>query len=110
MNNIDIIANELREGGYINLPDKAANDAAILAGEYAWVAQQLSEILSKKSAIWLEMRKNHKSDTSCEREYQTTSDGIKEIQLKLTEKSITKMMSALRSIVRICEQEARNII
>lgn len=91
-------------------PHLAAEYRAVLSGEYAYQCGLLEVILTRKPAIWNELRKNFKSDTACERAYQQTSDGQDEQVIKLRLKSYEKMMGALSSLIRIAEQEARNIM
>lgn len=108
MENINRISEGLRKGHYTTNPHLSANDLAVLAGEYAFVMGQLEMILQRKPAIWSEMRKNFKSDTACERAWEATADGMNEAGLRLRAKSVEKMMSALKSLLRIAEGEAKN--
>lgn len=103
------IAKKLREGYYTSNPAGASEDLAILAGNYAWVCGQLEMILQRKPAIWNTMRKETKSDTACERLYEQTEDGVNEMGLKLRLKSMDKMSSALKSLIRIAEGESKNL-
>ncbi len=109
MENINRIAQSLRNNEYISTPHQAAEDLSRLSGEYAYVMAQLESILQTKPAIWNELRKDFKSDTACERAWQSTSKGMEEMALKFREKSIGKMMSALKTIIRLNENEAKNI-
>ena len=66
-------------------------------------------VLKTKSAIWNELRKNVKSDTSADRAYDHTENGLNEIGLKLRMKGAEKMLSGLKSLIRNAENEAKNI-
>lgn len=110
MENIPRVSRALRDGHYTNNPHESAVDLAVLAGEYAWIMGQLESILQRKPAIWSEMRKNFKSDTACERTWESTQDGMSESSLRLRAKGVEKMMSALKSLIRIAENEANNLI
>ena len=103
--NIENIAKDLREGVYINTPHKAGHDVSILAGEFAFICGQLEEVLQTKPAIWNELRKDFKSDTACERAWENSPNGMKEMSLRLSMKKIEKMMSALRSLIRVYESQ-----
>jgi len=81
-----------------------------LAGEYAYKATELDALLIGKPEMWLALKENSKSDTEANRKWDMTPEGIKENSLKLQMKSIEKMMSALKSRMRIKELEATNII
>ena len=70
---------------------------------------QLEVILQKKPAIWNEIRKNTKSDTSAEKSWQSSEDGTMETRLRLMAKSIEKMMTALKSLLRLAENESHNL-
>lgn len=110
MEKINQISQKLRDGGYTSNPVEAAQDRAVLAGEFAWIMGQLEQILQTKPAIWNELRKNVKSDTACERVWEQTEAGINEMGLKLRAKSVEKMMQALGTLVKIAESEANNLM
>lgn len=108
MENINRISEGLRKGHYTTNPHQCALDLAILAGEYAYIMGQLESILQRKPGIWSEMRKNFKSDTACERAWESTADGISESGLRLRAKAVERMISAMKSLIRIAEGESRN--
>lgn len=110
MENISRISEGLRKGEYTTSPHACASDLAILAGEYAFIMGQLELILQRKPAIWSEMRKNFKSDTACERAWEATKDGMDENGLRFRAKAVEKMMSALKSIIRLAEDETNNLL
>ena len=95
------IAENLMNGLYNNDPHGATEAAMKLSGYYSWICGQLEIILSQKPKVWNEMRKDVKSDTACERKWEMTPDGINEMALKLRAKSVEKMMSSLRTLVRL---------
>lgn len=110
MDNLYRISNNLREGGYTSNPHGAAADLAVLAGEYSHIMGQLEIILQNKADIWATLRTGVKSDTACERSWQATAGGATETKCRLRAKSIEKMMSALKSLLRIAEGEAMNLM
>lgn len=107
-NEIKRITNNLREGVYNSNPVRASEDHAVLAGEYSFLAGRWEDILKRKPSTWTAMRENFESDTACNRAFEATEDGINEMGIRLRMKSIEKMMSALKSLIRIAEGQARN--
>lgn len=109
MENIKRIQDGLRNKGYVQNPHGAAEDQAILAGEYSFLCSQLEDVLMGKPNWWNITRKDFKSDTACEKAWQETPNGLLEMGLRLRLKSIEKMMSALKSLIRMAEAEMHNI-
>jgi hypothetical protein len=109
MENLQRIQKNLVDGFYKSNPKACAEDRAILSGEYAWICGQMETILSRKPAIWNEIRKGVKSDTACDRAYEMTIDGLDEIGLKLRLKSCEKMMQGLSSLLKLAEGESKNM-
>lgn len=108
--NILKIQEQLRSGelSAIN-PHACAAAKALLAGEYSFYISQLSDIVVRKPQNWLRLRENVKSDKQADREYERTSDGINELGLEMKVKQIDKMQSALSSLIRMAEMDAKNI-
>lgn len=80
-----------------------------LAGWYSHYAGQLEEIMARRPSVWNELRKPLKSDKSADRAYESTEDGIQLMRLTMTLKKLDKMTSAISSLLRLKELEARNI-
>ena len=106
--NIKRIQDLLRLGHYAQNPQGAAEDRAILSGEFSWICGQLETILQRKPAIWNTMRKDVKSDTACEKAWEMTSDGLNENGLRLRLKSCEKMMVGLGTLIKLAQSEALN--
>lgn len=107
-NTLDIVTENLRLGFYSQNPIIASQDHARLAGEYSWNSSQLIDVLKEKSLVWNEIRIQTGSDKQADKQWDAREDGIAEMTLRLRLKSIEKMMSALKSLVRIAETEAHN--
>lgn len=106
MNNIERITEKLKNGEYTShTAQDCADDLAKLSGEYSWVCSQLEQVLASKPVIWNSIRKNTKSDTSAERQWEASENGVNEMGLRLRMKSIEKMMSALKSIINVAQNE-----
>lgn len=106
---IDQVQEALREGSLISNPHVCAQYRSQLSGEYSYICGQLEEIKTRKPLVWLEMRKEHKSDSATDKAYEVTEDGIKESQLKGMLKRADKLLSGLSSLIRLAENEAKNI-
>jgi len=104
--NLQLIENHLKKGQIP--PSLLASYKAQLSGEYSFYSGLLEDILARKPAVWNSMRPHHKSDKATDREYEATADGINEVGLRLKMKRIEKMMSAISSLLRVAEGEARN--
>jgi hypothetical protein len=79
-----------------------------LSGEFSYLSTQLEEVKMKKPDEWNKLRDSFKSDTACERAWESTESGIKEMKLKLKLKSIEKMLSTLRGTFELKVAEGYN--
>jgi hypothetical protein len=98
----------MRLGQYNSNPNLSAEDRARLSGEYSFWTGILEDILIRKPKIWNDMRVKHKSDKACDKEFEATDDGINEVVIRLKLKRIEKLISALSTLIRIAEGNARN--
>lgn len=89
-------------------PHRAAEMRVELSGYYSSISGTLEDILIKKPKIWLELRETCKSDTSAEKKWSATEMGLDETLCRLRLKKAEKMMSALSSLLRVAEGQARN--
>lgn len=92
----------------MNTPNEVAEERVRLAGEYARDTELLTNILTQKAVLWMQLRENYNSDTATDRAWNATPLGLDEMKLKLRMKSSEKMMSALKSQLEVMEGEARN--
>ena len=79
-----------------------------LAGQYAMIGGKLSNILFEKPKNWTLLRATVKSDSQAERIWQATDIGLEEMKLRLLQKGIEKMMSALKTKLEIMVGESHN--
>ncbi len=103
---IDEIQDKLRIGG--NSPHDLAEMRAFLSSAYSYHAGLLQEILKKKAISWLNIRTGTKSDASADRTWDSTPDGLEEMENEMMLKRIDKLMSGIGSLLRVAEGEARN--
>lgn len=78
------------------------------SNSYATFSERLVEILKRKPAIWNTLRKELKSDTSADKSYEATADGLEEMELRSKLRVLEKGMSAIKTMLRTLEVEAHN--
>lgn len=105
--NLEIIQNELLAGQ--NSPHKLVEYKVWLAGHYSYLVGLQEKILARRPLIWNDLRQTVKSDKACDRAYESTQDGVDLMHIMLEEKRCEKMTSAINSLLRNAEQEARNL-
>ncbi|MDD5068992.1 MAG: hypothetical protein PHN89_05370 [Candidatus Pacebacteria bacterium] len=93
----------------IQSPQLAAELRIELSAKYSRECGRLEEILKVKPKIWLEMRKNTKSDTSATRNWEGSELGTEEMIIRLRLKRLEKLISCLTSFLKVKENEAKNI-
>lgn len=79
----------------------------------AWntkLSDQIGLILKDKAERWMAIREQTSSDKQADMKYDATAVGAEEIILRLTLKSLEKMMSAVRMRLRVYEMEIRSQI
>jgi hypothetical protein len=79
-----------------------------LAGHYAYLNSDLTEVLIRQPGLWRELRERAKSVSEADRLWEETPDGITEIKLRGTLKSIDRILSGLKTRIEILQGEARN--
>lgn len=109
MDTIKTTEEALRNGELSNNPHGCAEAKAKLSGEFSFLMGQLEEILSHKPAQWNVIRLKHKSDKACDKVWEATPEGINEMGLRLRVKRIGVLISALNTLIRMAELEAKNI-
>ena len=87
-----------------------AQEVVDLAGQYQKDSEELSQILTVKAYKWALWRSEEgcTSDKQADKKWDATAEGVREMQLRLILKASEKKMSALKSMLRILEGEARN--
>ncbi len=90
-------------------PQELSDKLLELAEESSRLGTELSRILTLKPDIWMEMRKNHSSDKSTDKQWDATEEGKKEMQVRLQLKSNQMMMSAIKTKLRVLSDETHNM-
>lgn len=105
---IEHIEKDLKEGNLHTNPILCSQYRGWLAGDYSTHAGLLEMIVQRKAAIWNELRKQVNSDKATDRLYEATTDGVDEQTIRIRLKRLEKLMSALGTLIKIAEGEARN--
>lgn len=90
-------------------PAEIANKRYELSVEYGRLSEQLEAILLRKADTWRALRVDTKSDTAADRVWDATEDGKEELRLVMTMKRNQRESSALSSLLRVKENEARGV-
>ena len=90
-------------------PHQIAEDRVTMAEEYSRYSGQFADFIRKQAKFFVENRGNHKSDTSCQRSFELTEDGVQMTIVKLKLKALEKQMSASNTMLRLLENEAKNL-
>lgn len=87
-----------------------AEERVRLANEYAGLSDELADILTVKATRWATFRADPecKSDTAAEKKWDATTEGLREMRLRLKMKAWEKQMSAQSTMLRVMEAESRN--
>lgn len=88
-------------------PHDLANYKVFLAADYAFLAGELSEILSTKPETWERLREKATSDKQAERAWEKTAEGLREMSIRLKMKAIEKMLSAISTRIQVATEEIR---
>ena len=91
----------------MNTPHEMAEKRVELSALYSSATEQLKDVLTIKPTVWSELRATTKSDKSADRLWEASADGIKEMRLRLSLKSMEKEMSAIRTMLEVLQGEAR---
>lgn len=93
-----------------NNPHQLAEFRILLSAEFSKASDALTLIQQHKARSWMKIRAHCKSDTSAERTWEATDEGLMEIELKARTKKLEKTMSAVRTMLEVLTAEARNIM
>lgn len=93
----------------MNTPHLLAEKRYQLSVQYGQYSSQLEEVLQIKTIRWLEIRKGTKSDKSADRIWESTPEGWQETKLRMIMKAVEKEMSGISTLLRVKENEARNV-
>lgn len=92
----------------IKTPHQLADERLKIAYDYAKLGERLAELKNLKALWWKTYRQDYKSDASAERGWDLTLDGqeMETVRLKMKAKEIKS--SALKTMIQVMSDEARN--
>lgn len=90
-------------------PHQVANERMGMAEEYSRYSGLYAEMIKARAVHYRTHRPNFKSDVACEREWQVTEQGVQMTIIQLKLKALEKQMSASNTMLRLMENEAKNL-
>lgn len=105
---IEQVQEALRDKSLLSNPHLCAEYRSQLAGEYSYLVGQLEELKATKPLVWLEMRKEFKSDSATDKAFDATGVGVEAIKLHGLIKRCEKLISGLGSLIKVAEGASRN--
>ena len=90
-------------------PHQLAEERMGMAEEYSRYSGLFAEMIKHRAEHYKAHRPNFKSDTAVEREWEMTEQGVQMTIIKLKLKALEKQMSASNTMLRLMENEAKNL-
>lgn len=90
-------------------PHQLAEERMGMAEEYSRYSGLFAEMIKHRAEHYKLNRDKHKSDTAVEREWERTEQGIQMTTIKLKLKALEKQMSASNTMLRLMENESKNL-
>ncbi len=90
-------------------PHLLAEKRVQLSAEYARDSERLGELKAYRAVRWLLVRKDCKTDKEADRTWEASSEGQEEMKLQYKTKGMEKEISAINSLLRVLDNEARNL-
>lgn len=90
-------------------PHQLAERRVELSAQYARDSERLGEIKAYRAIRWLVIRKDCKTDKEADRTWEATPEGQEEMKLQYKTKGMEKEISALNTLLRVLDGEARNL-
>lgn len=92
-------------------PGKLSEIQMHLSAEYASLSDEFGKVVIKNKLTWnaLKLTPAFTTDKQVDKHIDGTLDGQAEITLRLQLKSLEKLMSAIKTHLRLKENEARNM-
>lgn len=89
-------------------PHELSDELIRMAQDYSKAGEIRIRLIRNHALFYQSFRDDHKSDASLERAWELTDDGLNLLEISQKLKNIEKKMSAIKSLLRTREGEARN--
>jgi hypothetical protein len=90
-------------------PHQIAEERIGIAEEYSRYSGLYADLIKKRAEHYKVERNAYKSDTATERAWERTDEGTQMTIIKLKLKTIEKKMSASNTMLRLLENESKNL-
>lgn len=90
-------------------PHQIAEERIGMAEEYSRYSGLFADLIKKRAEHFKLHRPNFKSDLAVEREWEMTEQGVQMTIIKLKLKAIEKQLSASNTMLRLLENESKNL-
>ena len=91
-------------------PRELTEDLMKMAHEYSILSDELVSIYKTKRTRWMMLRDLATSDRQADKLWEQTTLGMREVEINMRQKSLSREMSAIKHCLRVKENEARNIM
>lgn len=109
MENIDKIQSELKKGELTQNPHLCCEYVASLCAELSFYLAEQSKIEQERAKNWLEIRKEYKSDTQATKAWEITEKGIEFEWFENRIKRIKALLTGLKTLIKMAENEQFNL-
>lgn len=90
-------------------PHVLAEERMNLSEQYSKYSGELATLIKAEAEYYNLNRKDHKSDTSVQRAFDVTDEGVKVTIIKLKLKALEKQMAAIKTMIDVATEEARGL-
>lgn len=91
------------------IPHELSQKLLSKAEEYSRYSGEFAQHVKLQALYFNTFRGDHKSDNATQKAFDATEDGVRMVILRLKLKALEKEMSALRTHLRLLENQARNL-
>ena len=90
-------------------PHELSDSQMELAEQYSRYSGELAKLIKTQAEYFNSNRDFHKSDTAVQRAFDVTDSGVTMTIVKMKLKALEKEMSAIKTHLRLLENEAKNL-